>query len=186
MIWKIIVIAGIVILISFLLIMYNKLVKLKNRVKEAFSTMDVYLKKRWDLVPNLVEVVKTYTIREKEALLEVTRIRTGAYNDLNNKEKVDTNLALNTGLNNFLAVVENYPELKSNENYLDLSHKLYEIEEEIAKSRKYYNATVKVYNDRIQMFPSNIVATIFGFKEYRMFEIDDIEKENVNVKIGDK
>ena len=101
-------------------------VKLKNRVKEAFSTMDVYLKKRWDLVPNLVEVVKTYTIREKEALLEVTRIRTGAYNDLNNKEKVDTNLALNTGLNNFLAVVENYPDLKSNENYLDLSHKLYE------------------------------------------------------------
>ena len=186
MIWKIIIIAVVVILISFLLIIYNKLVKLKNQVKEAFSTMDVYLKKRWDLVPNLVEVVKSYSIHEKETLVELTKIRTSAYNDLNNKEKVDTNIALDTGLNDFFAVAENYPELKANENYLDLSHKLLEIEEEIAKSRKYYNATVKVYNDRIQMFPSNIVATIFGFKEYKMFEISNEEKEKVNVEIGDK
>lgn len=162
---------------------YNNFVKLSNQVKEAFSTMDVYLKKRWDLIPNIVEVVKEYAKHEKDTLKEIIELRNNAYNNMSNSERVDANTKLSNGLNKLMAIAENYPDLKSNENYRDLSNQLSKVEEDIANSRKYYNGAVRVYNNKIQMFPSNLIASMTGYKEQKMFEISNNEKENVKVEL---
>ena len=166
-----IIIIILVILLICASITYNSLVKLYNRVKEAFSTMDVYLKKRWDLIPNIVETVKGYSKQEKETLTEVVKIRSNSYDDMNINDKVNVNTKLSGDINKLMALAEAYPELKANENYLDLSNKLTEIEEDIANSRKYYNGSVRIYNNKVEMFPSNIIAKIFGFKSEKMFGI---------------
>lgn len=178
------ILIGIVILLVLIcLIIYNSLVKSRNLVKEAFSTMDVYLKKRWDLVPNLVEVVKGYTSYENNTLINITELRANSYNDLTMDKKININEQLTNAISSIIAVSENYPELKASENFLNLSKSLTKIEDDIANSRKYYNGTVRIYNNKIQMFPSNIVASLFNFKEASMFEAGIEEKNNVKVDL---
>lgn len=178
-----IILAIILVLLVYGFTTYNGFVKLNNQVKEAFSTMDVYLKKRWDLIPNIVEIVKGYAKYEKDTLKEIVELRNSAYNKMSNSEKVDTNTKLSNGLSKLMAIAESYPELKANENFRDLSNQLSKVEEDIANSRKYYNGAVRVYNNKVQLFPSNIIASMLGYKEQKMFEITDDEKENVKVEL---
>ncbi len=161
----------------------NSLVQLSNRVKESFSTMDVYLKKRWDLIPNLVESVKGYAKHEKETLENIVKLRkVDNYDNMSSEDKLATNEQLSKDISKLLVVVENYPELKANENFLELKRELSKTEEDIANARKYYNAVVRNFNDKIQLFPSNIVASIFNYKAEKMFETADEERQNVKVE----
>jgi LemA protein len=171
------------ILVAYIIVMYNSFVKTNILVEEAFSTMDVCLKKRWDLIPNLVEVVKGYAKHEKTTLEELVNLRNGIYDDLSNSEKINTNVKINESLSKIMVIVENYPELKANENFLDLSKQLVLVEDEISKSRRYYNAVVKNYNNKVRLIPSNLVALIFGFKEKNMFEASEEERENVKIDL---
>jgi len=154
---------------------------IKSRVEEAFATMDVYLKKRWDMVPNLVEIVKGYAEHEKETLSDIVELRNRTYDEINPEDKVEVNNKLAQDISKLLAIVEAYPELKANENYLSLSEELTQVEEDIANARKYYNGIVRDYNTKTQLFPSNFVASIFKFKTYNMFKIDENQRENVKV-----
>ena len=180
--WLWIVIAIVVVLLLLVLSTYNSLVRLNNRVGEAFSTMDVYLKKRWDLIPNIVETVKGYAKHEKETLEEVISLRNGAYDKMSDDEKVEANNELSKGIVKIMALAEAYPDLKANENFKDLSRELSKVEEDIANSRKYYNGSVRDFNNKVQMFPSNIIASMFGFKTKKMYEALDSERENVKVE----
>ena len=162
---------------------YNSLVKLRNNVEEGFSTMDVYMKKRYDLIPNLVEVVKGYAKHEKETLTEVVNLRNSCISadGINDKIKAEEKLA--SSLKTVFALAENYPDLKANANYIDLQQKLADIESEISQARKYYNSVVKMLNTKIEMFPSNFIAKKFKFEKAELFEITDaVERENVKVK----
>lgn len=178
-----ILIGIVVLIILYALVQYNNFVKLNNSVKESFSTMDIYLKKRWDLIPNLVEVVKGYAKHEKDTFSEITELRTRSYDNMSIDKKIDINEQLTNSLSRIMAISENYPELKASENFNQLSKELTKIEDEIANSRKYYNGTVRIYNNKIQMFPSSIIAKIFGFKESKMFEANIEEKNNIKVEI---
>ena len=180
--WLWILIAVIVVIVLWIVSTYNSLVGLRNTCKEAFSTMDVYLKKRWDLIPNLVETVKGYAKHEKDTLQEVISLRNTPYESMSDDEKVKTNQKLSQGITKIMALAEAYPDLKANENFKELSKELSKIEEDIANSRKYYNGVVKVYNNKVEMFPSNLVASMFGHKAKTMFEALDSERENVKVK----
>ena len=180
-----IIIGTIVILLIYILITYNSFINSRNLVKEAFSTMDIYLKKRWDLIPNLIEVVKGYSKYENETLTKITSLRSSSYDELTMNNKIDINEELSKCLSNIFAVSENYPELKANELYTNLSNNLISIEDEIANSRKYYNGTVRNFNNKIQMFPNNILAKLFRFKEFKMFEANAEEKNNVGVNLND-
>lgn len=173
----------VIVVLIYLLSLYNKFVKLNNMVKEAFSTMDVYLKKRWDLIPNLVETVKGYSEHEKNTLEEIVKLRNNTYDSLSMGEKIDTNEQLKVGVNKLFALAENYPDLKANINYIDLSNNLVKVEDDILNSRKYYNGAVKMYNIQIQKTPNNFVAKLFGFKECKMFEVNTNEKENVRIDV---
>ena len=177
-----IIIIILVILLICASITYNSLVKLYNRVKEAFSTMDVYLKKRWDLVPNLVKSVKGYAEYEKEIFSEITKLRTNSYDAMTTNNKINMNEQLTQEISKIMAISENYPELKASSNFSQLSKELTKIEDDIANSRKYYNGTVRILNNQIQMFPSNIIAFLFRFKSENMFAITSEEKENVKVE----
>ena len=181
--WLYIIIAVVVILLLLVLTTYNSLIKLNNKVEEAFSTMDIYLKKRWDLIPNLVEVVKGYAKHEKNTLKEITNLRSNSYDKMNTNDKVEVNNKLSQGINKLMAVAESYPELKANENFKDLSNQLTKIEDDIANSRKYYNGVVRIYNNKVEMFPSNIFAGLFGYKSKAMFEASVNERENVKVEL---
>lgn len=174
------------IILIYIWVTYNSLIRLDNQVKEAFSTMDVYLKKRWDLIPNIIETVKGYAQLEKSTLKEITELRSRVYNNMNNDLKVDTNEKLSNQLSELMIIAENYPDLKANESFNDLSDKLTKVEEDIANSRKYYNGAVRVYNNKVQMFPSSIVASMFRYKEEKMFEITSVEKTNVKVDLEGK
>ena len=178
-----IIIAIITILLVYTLITYNNLVKIRNRVDEAFSTMDVYLKKRWDLIPNIVETVKGYTKHEKETLKEVVELRNFSYDKMTNNDKIDVNSRMSERISSLMIVAESYPELKASENFKDLSKQLIKVEDDIANSRKYYNGTVRIMNNKVEMFPSNIVAKILGYKAFKMFEADESEKENIKMKL---
>ena len=173
----------IALILVYIFIQYNSLVKLNNLVKEAFSTMDVYLKKRWELVPNLVDTVKGYAKYEKETFSEITKLRTNSYDTMTTNNKINMNEQLTQEISKIMAISENYPELKASDNFSQLSKNLTKIEDDIANSRKYYNGTVRILNNQIQMFPSNIVAKIFGFKQANMFEAKSEEKNNVKVEL---
>ena len=178
-----IIVGVIALIIVYLLICYNSFVKLNNQVKEAFSTMDVYLKKRWDLIPNVVETVKEYVKYEKNTLEEIVKLRNKSYEHMNYQTKFDVNNRISEGLGKLIAIAEDYPELKSSENFKDLSNQLAKIEDDIASARRYYNGTVRLYNNKIEMFPSNILAKLFGYKIKTMFEANSDERENVKVKL---
>lgn len=181
--WLWIILAVIILIIIYVFILYNSFISLDNKVKEAFSTMDVYLKKRWDLIPNLVETVKGYAKYEEETLTRVTKLRNNVYNEMTNDEKIINNEELSSDVSKIMALKEAYPELKANENFIDLSNKLTKIEDDIANARKYYNGTVRIYNNKVQMFPNNIFAKIFGYKTKRMFEASLEDKQNIKINL---
>lgn len=181
--WAYIIIAIIVLIVVYALTLYNSFVKLNNKVKEAFSTMDVYLKKRWDLIPNIVETVNGYAEHEKNTLKEVVELRNSAYDKMSDEEKIKTNEKLSSGISEIMALAEAYPDLKANENFKDLSNQLTKVEDEIANSRKYYNGVVRIYNNKVEMFPSNVFAGLFGYKSKAMFEVSSNERENVKVEL---
>ena len=181
LIW--IIIAIIIVLAIAFVGMYNSFIKLKNSCEEAFSTMDVYMKKRFDLIPNLVETVKGYAAHEKETLEKVMAARNGIQSAATVEEKMAQENVLTGTLKSLFAVAEAYPDLKANTNFLDLQNQLQSVEEDIANSRKYYNAVVKQFNTKCEMFPSNIIASIFHFERKPMFEVDSAEeRKNVEVK----
>lgn len=181
--WLWIILVVIILIIIYAFILYNNFISLDNKVKEAFSTMDVYLKKRWDLIPNLVETVKGYAKYEEETLTRVTKLRNAVYNEMTNDEKIINNEELSSDVSKIMALKEAYPELKANENFIDLSNKLTKIEDDIANARKYYNGTVRIYNNKVQMFPNNIFAKIFNYKTKRMFEASLEDKQNIRINL---
>ena len=181
LIW--IIIAIIIVLAIAFVGMYNSFIKLKNSCEEAFSTMDVYMKKRFDLIPNLVETVKGYAAHEKETLEKVMAAINGIQSAATVEEKMAQENVLTGTLKSLFAVAEAYPDLKANTNFLDLQNQLNLVEEDIANSRKYYNAVVKQFNTKCEMFPSNIIASMFHFERKPMFEVDSAEeRKNVEVK----
>lgn len=173
----------VVCLIVWIVSVYNGLVKLQILVDEAFATMDVYLKKRYDMIPNLVEVVKGYAVHEKETLEKIVRLRSGNYEEMSNEEKWQADKALSKVVPQIMALAENYPELKANQNFMGLSQELSNMEEEIASARKYYNGAVKQYNMKVQMFPGSLIAGLMHFTSKTMYQIEDgAERQNVQVK----
>jgi len=170
---------GLIVLCLLICLLYvwacrNNLVRLRNNTEEAFSTMDVYMKKRYDLVPNLVETVKGYAKHENQTLKEVVAARNLAMG-ATGAEKAKADGEFGKQLKMFVsALAEQYPDLKANTNFLDLQSQLKKLEEDIAYSRKYYNGTVKEYNNKIEMFPSNIVAKRFGFEKKEMYLLEDV------------
>jgi len=173
---------GIVVLIAVWFIgMYNSLVKLRVNTEEGFSTMDVYLQKRYDLIPNLVEVVKGYAKHESETLEKVIQARNMAVSATGADERIEAENSLNGTLKTLFAVAESYPDLKANTNFLDLQNQLKIVEQDIANARKYYNGVVKVYNVKCQTIPSNIVANLGGFKVKKLYETTEERRENVKI-----
>ncbi len=181
----IIVIVLLALLVFFLIGIYNSLVRLRNQVKNAWSQIDVQLKRRHDLIPNLVETAKGYMKHERETLENITNARSKAMGADSVGERANAEGELNGALSKFFLVVENYPDLKANQNFLALQEELTSTENKIAFSRQNYNDQVLFYNNKIQMFPSNVVAGMFNFKEWEFFEIeDDTEREVPRVDFG--
>jgi len=160
-------------IVFWLISIYNKLVRNKNLVAEGWSGIEVQLKRRADLIPNLIESVKGYLKHEKELLTQVTKLRAESMqtHSVGAKNKIET--ALSRSLANLFAVAENYPDLKANQNFLDLQKQLGEIENQLQMSRRYYNGTVRNYNILIESFPSNLIAKQFRFAPAEFFEIED-------------
>ncbi len=174
-------IIGGVILIIFIII-YNSLVNKKNQVENAFGGMDVQLKKRHDLIPNLISSVQTYMKHEAGLLKEITELRTKATSSqLSSEEKVALDNSLTGKLGGLMVAVENYPDLKASDNFLQLQSSLNEIEEQISAARRAYNAMVTSYNNGVEMFPSSIIASIMKYKTKKVFEIPEIQRKNVDV-----
>lgn len=161
---------------------YNSFVRLRNSVEEAFSTMDVYLKKRTDLVPNLVEVVKGYASHEKETLNMVVEARNKVLATSSSQERTDGEQGLSQALGKLFALSESYPELKADTQFLELQKQLKQIEDDISQARKYYNGVVKEMNTRVESFPSNILAGIFHFEKEPFFIIDEEQRGPVQVQ----
>lgn len=161
---------------------YNSFVRKRNNVEEGFSTMDVHLKKRYDLIPNLVETVKGYAKHEKSTLENVVKARNMAAGATNMDDKIQKDSALNGTLKTLFAVAESYPELKADKQFMQLQNQLSTIENEIASARKYYNATVKILNTAIQTFPGVLFAGMYKVKKAALYEVSDTtERENVKV-----
>ncbi len=162
---------------------HNKFVALRSNIEEAFSTMDVHLKKRYDLIPNLVETVKGYAKHESGVLEEVTKARAHAAAANTAAEKIEANAQLSQALRSLNLVMERYPELKANQNFLGLQGDLKSIENEIANSRRYYNGVVKAFNTKRETIPSNIIAKMMKLEKQPYFEVaDEAERQNVEVK----
>jgi len=180
------ILVALVVIVAFYAIgIYNQLVKLKNLVAEAWSGIDVQLKKRYDLIPNSVETVKGYATHEKETFENVTRARAAAQQATTVEGQQAAENALKGSLVNLMAVAERYPDLKANANFLDLQNKLTEVESDIEKARRYYNGNVRDQNTLIETFPSNVIANSFGFAKSAFFELDDqAEKKAPSVKFS--
>jgi LemA protein len=170
------------VLVLYFILGYNSLVVLKNRAKNAWAQIDVQLKRRIDLIPNLVETVKGYAKHEKQTLQSITEARNMLNKAQTIKEKAKANSALESTLKTLFAVVENYPKLKANENFMMLQEELAGTENKIAYSRQFYNDAVMMLNTRIETFPTNIIAKIFGFKKAELFEITEEERKAPKVK----
>lgn len=178
----IIILAVIAVVVLWLIFDYNGLVKLKNRAKEAWSDIDVQLKRRYDLIPNLVETVKGYATHERELFEKVTRARANAMSAQGIKEKAGAENMLSDTLKSLFAVAENYPDLKASVNFLELQRELSDTENKIQAARRFYNANVRDLNIKVESFPTNMLAGMFGFKQMELFEAAGAEKEAVSVK----
>lgn len=161
---------------------YNKLVIARNKVRDQFSQIDVQLKRRFDLIPNLVETVKGYAKHEGETLEKVIQARNNYASAKSDAEKVSAANEMSRGVMNIMALSENYPDLKANTSFIDLQNQLKEVEEKIGYARQFYNDSVLMYNNKIEMFPSNLIASMFKFTKESFFEVDEKERENVQVK----
>ncbi len=177
---------GMIILIGVLVVLvlwffgtYNGLISKRNKAEEGFSTMDVYMKKRYDLIPNLVATVKGYAAHEAETLERVTMMRSGA---TTLSEKIDADAKISQAVKGLMVQMEAYPQLRANENFMDLQSKLNRIEEDIATSRRYYNGCVREYNTSCQQMPANIIAGMFHFQTMKLYEVTHSE-ERENVKV---
>ena len=178
----IVVLVVLLIIVLFIIANYNSLVRLRNKVRNQFSQIDVQLKKRSDLVPNLVETVKGYTKHESETLENIVNARNKYLSAKNENDKVNASNEMSDSLTKLFALAESYPELKSNSNFESLQNQLQEVEEKISYARQFYNDTVLMYNNKVEVFPSNIIASMFGFKKDAFFEANEEERENVKVK----
>ncbi len=176
------IIAVVVGLALWIVGIYNGLITLKNRVDEAWSDIDVQLKRRYDLIPNLVETVKGYATHERELFEKVTQARTQAMGAGTVAEKGQAENMLSGTLKSLFAVSENYPELKANQNFLELQRELTDTEDKIQASRRFYNGNVRDFNIKIEVFPETIIAKQLGFTKREFFEIEQKEKEPVQVK----
>lgn len=172
----------IVILVILVAGAYNGLVASRNRVKDQWSQIDVQLKKRADLIPNIVETVKGYAKHEKETLEDVVKARNALNTASTVEDEMKANNQITGALNKLFALSEAYPELKANENFMSLQRDLKDIEDKISYARQFYNDNVMVYQNKLEMFPSNIVASIFRFKPEPFFAANEKERENVQVK----
>jgi LemA protein len=173
MTFTIILLIAVIFLAVFAVSIYNSLIGLRNQVKNAWSQIDVQLKRRHDLIPNLIETVKGYMNHERATLENITNARSKAVSAQGVSEKAQAEAQLTEAIGKFNLVVENYPDLKANQNFLALQEELTSTENKISFSRQNYNDQVLFFNNKIQMFPSNIVANIFGFKEEVFFEVED-------------
>ena len=181
--WIILVI--VILLVIVIIGMYNGLVQARIKVDNAWSQIDVQLQRRFDLIPNFVETVKGYMTHEKETFEKIAALRTSWANASSVSEKADLDNQLSTSLKTIMAVSENYPELKANQNFSELSEELRNTENKISFSRQFYNDTVTMYNTKLQVFPSNIIAGMFNFKSRDLFKVESDEaRKNVQVDFG--
>lgn len=161
---------------------YNSFVTLRNKTEEAFSVMDVSLKKRYDLIPNYIETVRGYAGHETATLEKVIQARNMAMSAATTADRMEKENALTGSLRSLFAVAEGYPDLKANTHFLELQRQLSDIEEEIAGARRYYNGVVNRFNTKTEMFPANLIAGLFGFHRKPLYEVNDVrERENVKV-----
>ena len=176
-----ITVGGLVVIGLFFASVYNNLIVLKTRIEEALSGIDVQLKRRADLIPNLVETVKGYAKHEKQVFTDVTKARTAMMSANTVGEKAEAENMLSGALKSLFAVAEAYPELKANTSFQDLQRQLEDTEDKIAYSRQFYNSNVLTFNAKVQMFPTNLIASMFGFKPFEFFGASEEEKKNVKV-----
>lgn len=176
----VVLIIALIIVILIILGSYNSLVKLRNKVNQAKSGIDVYLNQRFDLIPNLVECVKGYAKHEAEVLEKITQLRAEYSRSKNIKEAEK----LNNDINQVIAVAEQYPELKASEQFLNLQKSLSKMESQLQAARRIYNNEVTAYNTTINTVPTNIIAKMFNFKEAELFTVEDYKKENIQVDLG--
>lgn len=178
----IIIIGVVAFLLVFIVAEYNGLVSLRNKVRNQWSQIDILLKRRFDLIPNIVETVKGYAKHEQDTLEKVIEAR-NKFNTANTpEEEMEANNQITGALNKLFALAESYPELKANTNFMDLQGNLKDTEDKISYARQFYNDAVMKYQNKIEMFPSNIVAGLFRFKPEKFFEASEAEKENVKVE----
>ena len=177
-----IILAIVVVIIIAIIAMYNSLVTMRQRVRNAWSQIDVQLQRRFDLIPNLVETVKGYMEHEADVLTKVTDLRSSWANAKTVDEKANLDNQLSESLKTIMAVAENYPDLKANQNFSELQTELTNTENKISYSRQFYNDTVTRYNIKLETFPSNVIASVFNFKSENLFEVDNQEaRQNVKV-----
>ena len=183
-----ILIGSIIILIPiiYIILIFNKLTHLSNLVKEKWSQVDIFLKQRTDLIPNIVESVKCFTEHEKSTLTNITKARNQVIKATTKEEEIEANKNLSNAINKLLFLQEDYPELKANTNFMNLQENLKEIENNISYARQIYNKAVLKYKNKLEMFPSNIIADIFNFKPELFFTIDSDDRENPNINFNEK
>ena len=181
MVW-IIILAILVVVVLWVIATYNKLVGLRNKVKDQWAQIDTVLKRRFDLIPNLVETVKGYAKHEKDTLEAVIAARNAYTTASAPEDQLKADGELTKAISKIFALSESYPELKANENFVSLQNELTETEDKIQYARQFYNDTVLTYNNACQVFPSVIIANIFGFKPTNFFEASEEERKNVEVK----
>ena len=180
-----IILAIVIILVIAIISMYNGLVSSRVKVDNAWSQIDVQLQRRFDLIPNFVETVKGYAAHESETFEKITSLRTSWANANTVAEKADLDNQLSGALKTIMAVSENYPDLKANQNFSELSEELRNTENKISFSRQFYNDNVTMYNEKLQLFPSNIIANMFNFKPRELFAVENNEaRKNVKVDFG--
>lgn len=178
----IVIIVVIVLLGVFVMSRYNTLVKSRNRVRDQFSQIDIQLKRRADLIPNLVETVKGYAKHEKGTLEEVIKARNTYLSSSSENDKIQASDKMEKAISKLFALAESYPDLKANTNFLELQKQLNETEDKISYARQFYNDAVLMYNNSVETFPTNIIASMFGFKINAFFEAKEEERQNVQVK----
>src|SRR5438874_10785384 len=177
------VVAIVVVIVLLLIVLYNGLAGLRVRADSAWSDIDVQLKRRHDLIPNLVETVKGYAAHEKGTFENIARYRSNAISANTPEEKAAAEAQLTNAVRGLYAVAENYPQLKADQNFLSLQSTLADIEDKIQNARRYYNAVVRDFNTRVQSFPANLIAGMFGFHPRQFFEMENAaDRENVAVK----
>ena len=172
----------VIIAVAWLIATFNHLIRLKNRTQEAFSDIDVQLKRRHDLIPNLIEAVKGYAKHERELFEKVTAARTAAINAQGVDNKAQAENALSQTLKSIFAVAENYPQLKASQNFLQLQDELSDTENKIQAARRFYNGNVRDFNTKTQTCPNNLIVQVLGFKDFEFFQAEEAEKTNVAVK----